>query len=514
MGRRLPPRRSRPSSASRTPTSAAPATPTWATSCWCRRSGRVQLDPGHRRRPRLRLPLALLARDASAPSPGYYAVRARRPRDRGRADRDRRASGCTATPSRRADQAHVVLDLVSSIYDYDGKVLWSRAARRGRHAGSPATRHHQGLGTRPRALLRPGVLEAVPLLDGWSTSTEETYLGFGPGRERVLASYARSVRAQAQGTLRLQDHGRGRGDPGQGGDLARSASTARSATCEAEVPGWDFDGVRPRRARDLDSRARSRPVEADASRPGASSTPRSTTPCWRRSRTWTPTAATAGSTARSTSPTASRPLPHLLAVGHLPRAPPAGSPCLQPERDGEMIRSMLAHRRQSVHGILPVWSFGGARDLVHDRLSRRAGDRRRLLEGHPRLRRRRRLRGDGGERHLRPLRRPRRLPEARLRADRPREGRRLEDPRVRLRRLDHRAHGGGARPRRGGARVPPPRRELPRHLRPRHRLHARAAAATARSASRSIRCTRSTAATTPRATPGSTPGSCPTTSPR
>jgi putative alpha-1,2-mannosidase len=29
---------------------------------------------------------------------------------------------------------------------------------------------------------------------------------------------------------------------------------------------------------------------------------------------------------------------------------------LQPERSVHMVRSMLAHRRQSVHGILPVWS--------------------------------------------------------------------------------------------------------------------------------------------------------------
>ncbi len=33
---------------------------------------------------------------------------------------------------------------------------------------------------------------------------------------------------------------------------------------------------------------------------------------------------------------------------------------LQPQRDGDMIRSMLAHRAESVHHILPVWSFGSA----------------------------------------------------------------------------------------------------------------------------------------------------------
>jgi predicted alpha-1,2-mannosidase len=33
---------------------------------------------------------------------------------------------------------------------------------------------------------------------------------------------------------------------------------------------------------------------------------------------------------------------------------------LEPARDGDMIRSMLAHRAQSVHGVMPVWSFGSA----------------------------------------------------------------------------------------------------------------------------------------------------------
>lgn len=37
---------------------------------------------------------------------------------------------------------------------------------------------------------------------------------------------------------------------------------------------------------------------------------------------------------------------------------------LHPERDADMIRSMLAHRRQSVHGILPVWSFGSKEAVV------------------------------------------------------------------------------------------------------------------------------------------------------
>src|SRR5207244_10756910 len=32
----------------------------------------------------------------------------------------------------------------------------------------------------------------------------------------------------------------------------------------------------------------------------------------------------------------------------------------EPARDADMIQSMLAHREQSVHHILPIWSFGSS----------------------------------------------------------------------------------------------------------------------------------------------------------
>ena len=73
-------------------------------------AGAVQLERGRSRQPGSGLPLALLARRRDAPArllrrdPDEYG-RARR------ADRRARASACTATPSRRASRAHVLLDL-------------------------------------------------------------------------------------------------------------------------------------------------------------------------------------------------------------------------------------------------------------------------------------------------------------------------------------------------------------------------------------------------------------------
>ena len=54
---------------------------------------------------------------------------------------------------------------------------------------------------------------------------------------------------------------------------------------------------------------------------------------------------------------------------------------IQSQRDADMINSMLAHYDQSVDHLLPMWSLLGQRDVVHDRLSRRARHRRRVLEG-------------------------------------------------------------------------------------------------------------------------------------
>ena len=98
----------------------------------------------------------------------------------------------------------------------------------------------------------------------------------------------------------------------------------------------------------------------------------------------------------------------VLAVGYLSRAASAADPGAAgtAHQRHRQFAARLAPRKPLRH---PA-GVGVPRpgDVVHDRLPRRAGDRRRLHEGHPRLRHRRRARRDGRERELRPLRRHRR----------------------------------------------------------------------------------------------------------
>ena len=113
-----------------------------------------------------------------------------------------------------------------------------------------------------------------------------------------------------------------------------------------------------------------------------------------------------------------------------------------------------------------------------------------------------------GERQLRPVRRHRPVHGAGLRADRRGRRGRLEDARIRLRRLDHRAHGRGDGPQGRRRAVRQARRELAPCVRRGDRLHARAQARW--QLPRTLRCRppAATAATTPKAMPGSTRGTC------
>ena len=133
----------------------------------------------------------------------------------------------------------------------------------------------------------------------------------------------------------------------------------------------------------------------------------------------------------------------VLAVGHLSRR--AAPDDADPAREADQRRGAVAGRlpraepvRHPAHLAVP-----GHRDVVHDRLSRRAGDRRRLHERHSRIRRRRRPESDGGQREVRPLRTSRRIHAARLRACRQRSSVGVTDGGVCFRRLDHRPDGQG-----------------------------------------------------------------------
>ncbi len=284
--------------------------------------------------------------------PGYYAVRLDDPGVEVELTATARV-GLHRYRFPATDQAHVVLDLVSSIYDYDGKVLWSelRVEDDRRVTGMRRTK-----GWAPDRQLYFALEFSKPFRSwGVVNEHEEAYRGFGPGRETRFEDYreafGRKLRAHfdfatAAGEELLVK-------------VALSAVGIDGAreNLEAEVPGWDFDGVR-RAAREAWSRELARvEIEADPATRRIFYTalyhsmlaPVVFMDVDRRYRGLDGAIHVADGFTNY----------HVFSLWDTFRALHPLFTILHPGRDADMIRSMLAHRRQSVHGILPVWSFGG-----------------------------------------------------------------------------------------------------------------------------------------------------------
>ena len=283
--------------------------------------------------------------------PGYYAVRLDDPGVEVELTATHRV-GLHRYRFPASDDAHVVLDLVHSIYDYDGKVLWSeiRVESDRRVTGLRRTK-----GWAPDRHLY-FALEFSKPFSSWTIVDEhqETYLGFGPGRERRHQDYREAF---GRGLRAHFDFATAAGEE----ILVKVAISSVGIdgalkNLEAEAPGWDFDGVR-RAAREAWERELGRiEIEADP-----------------RTRRIFYTALYHSMLAPVTYMDVDgryRGIDgaihvadgythyHVFSLWDTFRAAHPLFTIVHPERDADMIRSMLAHRRQSVHGILPIWSFG------------------------------------------------------------------------------------------------------------------------------------------------------------
>ena len=427
-------------------------------------TGPLKLDPGPKNDPDAGY-RSRFSHDQESAEPGYYSVVLQ---DYGI------TAELTATTRvgvhrytfERGGPAHVILDLVSSIYNYDGKVLWSQLRVREQDDGDRVPRD-AGLGAAPHGVFRHRVLHALHRLRHRQRGAGGLQ-GVRPAGA-ALRELSRRGRPEAEGVPRLRAAA-GRHDRGEGGHLVgrhrrraeepprrgpRLGLRRRPRGGEARVGRGALDN---RRGRDAEGEAellhRRVPHDARAGdlhgRGRALPGPRRRRPPRRRVHQ----------------------LPHLLAVGHVPGgAPAADDHAARARRRDDPVDARPPAAERAPHPADLVVRL--ERDVVHDRLPRRGGHRRRVPEGHPQLRRGRGVRGHEGQRHLRAVRRPRRLHEVRLRAHRPGGGGRVEDARVRLRRLDDRRDGEGARPRGRLPGVHGARGELPAHLRPENRLHAR-----------------------------------------
>jgi predicted alpha-1,2-mannosidase len=249
----------------------------------------------------------------------------------------------------RSEDAHLILDLTANIYDYPGKTVWASVR-----------------------------MESDTLLTGWRQTS-------GWARTRVLyfaVAFSKPVRSYGlldeehlsyRGFWRRfdQDHDfperAGRRvkchfdwDTAAGEEIVvkvglSSVSTAGALrNIRSEVPGWDFDAVREA-ARAQWRRQLSRvKVEADPGVLGnfytalyhACMAPVVYSDVDGRYRGLDGNIHHTEGFTKYT----------VFSLWDTYRAEHPLLTILQPERTGDMIRSLLAHQQQSVHGVLPVWS--------------------------------------------------------------------------------------------------------------------------------------------------------------
>ncbi|MBP3983662.1 GH92 family glycosyl hydrolase [Pseudoxanthomonas helianthi] len=292
--------------------------------------------------------------DNEQAKPGYYAVTLSDYGVRAELTATARA-GVHRYAFPKGKPAHVLVDLRTSMYDYPGKVQWSRIRLRpdGTITGFRETR-----GWAPGRQLYFALRFSRPLTGHEFHDTEQDvpYKGFPPPGEKDPAQ-----RAQIEGRQLVARFDFG--DAGATPVLAKLAISPVSeegaiANLDAEVPQWDFDGVRAAAQRAWADALGAVDAEGDESQ---------------RKRFYTALYHTLqapslfmdvdgryrgpdnavhqakGFTNYST-----------FSLWDTYRALHPLLTLVQPEkRNADFVNSLLAHRRHSPYGILPVWSFHG-----------------------------------------------------------------------------------------------------------------------------------------------------------
>ncbi|HMB43490.1 MAG TPA: GH92 family glycosyl hydrolase, partial [Luteimonas sp.] len=251
--------------------------------------------------------------------------------------------------------AHVLVDLRTSLYDYPGKVLWSRLRLRG---DGTVTGFRETRGWAPGRQLYFAMRFSRTVSGHQLHDTEQdvAYKGFPPPAHDDPAQRAQVEGRQLVGAFDFADA------PGAQLLVKVAISPVSEdnaiANLDAEVPGWDFDGVRAA-ARQAWSKALSA-VDVDA--PAAMRTSFYTALYHALQapslfmdsdgRYRGPDNAVHQAKGFSNVSTFSlwdtyRALHPLLTL-------------LQPpQRTNDVVNSLLAARRESPYGILPVWAFHG-----------------------------------------------------------------------------------------------------------------------------------------------------------
>jgi predicted alpha-1,2-mannosidase len=311
--------------------------------------GQVQLSPGTAEDPDSGY-RSRFSHEQESAQPGYYSVVLQDTGIKAELTATTRV-GVHRYTFPESDRAHVVLDLVSSIYNYEGKVLLSQI-----RVDSPTLvtgfRHTKGWA--PNRKLYFALEFSKPFTSyGLANEHEEEYRGFGR-TGKLLENYPEAFGRKLKAYFNFKT------GPGEvvHAKVAISPVGIDGAlkNLRAEVPGWDFDGVRAaakeawtrelgkarvegnRKQRRMFATALYHTMLAPVTYMDVDGRYRGADDAIHQAQGYTNY--------------------HIFSLWDTYRAAHPLFTILQPERDGEMIRSMLAHREQSVHKVLPVWSFG------------------------------------------------------------------------------------------------------------------------------------------------------------
>lgn len=254
----------------------------------------------------------------------------------------------------RGKPAHVLIDLRTSLYDYPGKVLWSRLRLR---PDGTVTGFRETRGWAPGRQLYFALRFSRPIQGQQLHDTEQdvAYKGFPPPGEKDPRKRAQIEGRQIVAAFDFSD--------AQGPLLVKVAISPVSednaiANLDAEVPGWDFDGVRADARRQWTQALGA--VEVDAPAPQ------------RRSFYTALYHTLLGPTLFMDSDGSYRGPDNAVhqakgfthystfSLWDTYRALHPLLTLVQPEqRTNDFVQSLLAARRHSPYGVLPVWAFHG-----------------------------------------------------------------------------------------------------------------------------------------------------------
>ncbi len=328
-------------------------------------SGDVRLEPGEIDRPGSGY-RSRFSHGSETAMPGYYAVTLDDYGVRVELSATTRV-GVHRYTFPAGKPAHLLIDLRSSIYNYPGKVLWSRLRiRRDEHGDTTVTGMRETRGWAPGRQLYFAMRFSAPLSATHLYDREDQpvlYRGFKTPGDTPENTQA----IEGRGLIGVVDFDTSKNVESKQGVVVKVALSNVSednaiANMDAEVPGFDFEAVRAVVRKQWTQALNVMQIDADES-------------MRRNLYTALYHALLAPSVAMDANGDYRSPD---LQVHHAPRGASgfdfvsslslwdtyrAEQPLMTllqpPKRTTDLVRSMLASQQQSPFGILPVWQFAG-----------------------------------------------------------------------------------------------------------------------------------------------------------